>query len=122
MTTAISADDYNLICRACDVVPRSYDNHFAGRHADRADAILDFSALDGDRIDLAAVDASRRADGDQAFDWIGDAAFSRQAGELRAEVQGDFTVIEGDRDGDGRADFAIRLDGRHTLAADDFLL
>ena len=98
------------------------DNDFGGAQPDRADAILDFSWLEGDLIDLSAVDASRRASGDQAFAWIGDAGFSRNAGELRAEVQGGFTVIEGDIDGDGRADFAIRVDGQHTLTADDFLL
>lgn len=71
-----------------------------------------------DRIDLSLIDASTLEDGDQAFRFIADAAFSGVAGELRA-VEG---LIQGDLDGDGVADFEIGLLGTWVPAGDGFLL
>jgi hypothetical protein len=58
--------------------------------------------------------------GDQAFAFIGNGVFSHAAGELRYEQVGSATIVEGDTNGDGVADFWIRLDGVHTLQAGDF--
>ena len=60
--------------------------------------------------------------GDQAFAWIGDAAFSGTAGELRFAFAGNTTTVTGDTDGDGAADFALWLTGQITLVAGDFVL
>lgn len=75
------------------------------------DTIVDFSAAQGDRIDLRGIDASTAIDGNQAFVWIGKSRFSDTAGELRFGSG----RIEGDIDGDGAADLLIRLAGVTTL-------
>src|SRR5215218_4683363 len=58
----------------------------------------------------------------QAFVFLGTAAFTGVAGELRfGEVNGN-TKVSADLDGDARADFQIRLDGLITLTDANFLL
>lgn len=74
-----------------------------------ADRIMDFAA--GDNIRLTAIDANASIDGDQAFSFIGSAAFSGVAGELRIEADRGNTVVYGDVDGDLSADFAIVVVG-----------
>jgi Ca2+-binding RTX toxin-like protein len=86
-----------------------------------ADRIADF--LPGtDRIDLSAIDADSGATGNQAFAFIGEAAFGGIAGQLRWRFDGTDTWIEGDLDGDGAADLAIVLSGVAVPAAADFIL
>lgn len=86
-----------------------------------ADRIRDFSAAQGDRIDLSNIDAIAGGSND-AFSFIGAAAFGSIAGQLRAEVIGGQTLVSGDVNGDGIADFLIRMDGVHALTAADFTL
>ncbi|MDR6292471.1 Ca2+-binding RTX toxin-like protein [Inquilinus ginsengisoli] len=87
-----------------------------------ADRITDFSHAQGDRIDLAAVDANSIVTGNQAFAFIGTTAFTHHAGEMRFAVSGGNTVVSGDVNGDGVADFNIVLTGAITLVAADFVL
>lgn len=84
------------------------------------DSITDFTVGE-DVIDLSVLDAQSGA-GNQAFDFIGAAAFSGTKGELRFFAAGSNTMIQGDRDGDGSADFAISLTGTIGLNASDFIL
>jgi hypothetical protein len=84
--------------------------------------IVDFSARQNDLIDLSAIDADSRRSGDQRFDFIGAGAFTKDAGQLRAFTSNDLTIVEGDVDGNGRADFQIALDGIVRLSDGDFLL
>lgn len=86
------------------------------------DTILDFSIAEGDRIDLRGIDADTGRDGDQAFAFVGGAAFSGTAGELRYQITGGDTFVYGDVNGDGRADFAIMLDDALALTRAQFLL
>lgn len=86
-----------------------------------ADRIVDFSTAQGDRIDLTAIDAITGG-GDNAFSFIGSAAFSNVAGQLRTEVIFGNTYVMGDVNGDGVADFFIKLDGTVPLGAGDFML
>ncbi len=87
-----------------------------GRHR-----ITDFNAQDGDRISLAAIDANDTAAGDQAFVFIGTAAFTG-AGQLRY-VPGTTTLIEGNvSTADVTADFRIVLSSSVTLTGSEFLL
>jgi len=95
---------------------------FAGMTSSTADRIHDFSEADNDIIHLSGVDANSLVAGDQAFSFIGSAAFSHSAGELRAYQSAGQTWIQGDFNGDGVADFLIRVDGLHTLTATDFIL
>jgi Ca2+-binding RTX toxin-like protein len=97
------------------------DGHFGGATAASADQVHDFGDAEGDRVRLDLVDANTGLAGDQAFTLIGTSAFSNTAGELRYEQISGNTYVQGDWDGDGAADFWIRLDGLHTLASDDFI-
>ena len=87
------------------------------------DEILDFTRLQQDRIDLQPIDARVRADGNQAFAFIDNDAFTR-AGQLRYEAtaDGDF-LVSGNVDRDLDADFAfIVRTGVAMLKGSDFLL
>lgn len=86
------------------------------------DTIVDFDLGAGDVIDLSGIDANRRKSGDQAFDFIGREDFSGKAGELRFDKSKGQTVIEGDTNGDGKADFVLHLEGKYTVTADFFEL
>lgn len=86
-----------------------------------ADTIMDFDAA-SETIDLREWDADRHAPDHQAFTFIGAHAFSGEAGELRYAVAKGNTYVEGDTDGDGRADFSIRLLDAGPLTAANFLL
>jgi serralysin len=77
------------------------------------DLIADFNGAGGDRIDLS---------GAGAFTFIGDAAFSGTAGELRATASGAAWEVSGDRDGDGVGDFSILVASPAPLVAGDFVL
>lgn len=86
------------------------------------DTIFDFSQAEDDRLDLRAIDADIDEDGNQAFHFIGGAAFSGEAGELRSRTSPAGTVVSGDVDGDGDADFAIHFDDKIAITAADFRL
>ncbi|MFY8092491.1 MAG: beta strand repeat-containing protein [Niveispirillum sp.] len=84
--------------------------------------IADFSTVDGDRIDLSGMDADSGTAADDAFTFIGAAAFTNVAGQLRIQVVGTDLQVLGDINGDGTADFAITLTAVTTLAATDLVL
>jgi Ca2+-binding RTX toxin-like protein len=89
------------------------------------DEIKDFTL--GDVIDLSQIDANSLLDGNQAFSFIGSAAFTAQqhAGELRAiDTGGGIWQVQGDVNGDGTADFEIlvTVTGGHQIAQTDFYL
>ena len=86
-----------------------------------ADRITDFLHTERDRISLAAIDANTSLAGDQAFTFIGTAAFTG-AGQLHYVQAAGNTFVEGDVNGDGKADLVLRLDGLHALVAGDFVL
>ena len=87
-----------------------------------ADRITDFSHAQGDRVDLSAIDADTGAAGNQSFSFIGTAAFTHHAGELRYVSDGGVTTIAGDVNSDGVSDFQIQLTGAIGLVAADFVL
>jgi Ca2+-binding RTX toxin-like protein len=81
-----------------------------------ADTITDFSDAEFDRIDVSFFAYSSTP-----LHFVGTAAFSNTAGELRYEQVGGDTFIEGDVDGDGTTDFLVQLTGVHTLNSGDFI-
>lgn len=86
------------------------------------DIIFDFTqGLDVIRLTL--IDAIIGGTND-AFSFIAAVVFGNHAGELRFEQDAlsGLTRIEGDVNGDGLADFTIRLSGLHVLTAGDFFL
>ena len=89
------------------------------------DLVLDFSSLDGDKIDLSVIDAQTNVVGNQAFNFIGnnfggDVVFTHQSGQLIFDT-GTETIL-GDVNGDGVADFAIELLGVNIMNGSDFIL
>jgi len=98
------------------------DGDFAGLTSSTCDQVHDFSQAEGDRVRLNLIDANSGIAGDQGFTFIGSGAFSHTAGELRYQQISGNTYVQGDIDGDGVADFWIRLDGLHALGSGDFIL
>lgn len=84
--------------------------------------LADFSTADGDQINLSGMDANSGTAADDAFTFIGAAAFTNVAGQLRIQVVGTDLQVLGDINGDGTADFALTLTAVTTLAATDILL
>jgi Ca2+-binding RTX toxin-like protein len=85
------------------------------------DVVLDF-ARGEDRLDLSAIDADPGRPGDQAFAFIGRAAFSETAGQVRLETEDGNTLVQVDIVGAGYGQIEIELPGRVDLTAADFLL
>ncbi len=98
-----------------------------GKTSTTRDRITDFVHLQDD-VDLSTIDASTKATGNNAFKFIGTASFHKFAGELKyaqfnyAGSVNDKTIISGDVNGDGLADFTIELTGLKLLSAGDFIL
>jgi Ca2+-binding RTX toxin-like protein len=88
------------------------------------DVVADFSRVEGDIIRLHSIDANTNnsAGTNDAFRFIGEQAFSKKAGELRAEYRNGDAFVSGDVNGDGVGDFLIRIVGSKTLSASDFIL
>ncbi|WP_308311282.1 calcium-binding protein [Shinella sp. CPCC 101442] len=95
-----------------------------GLAAGARDRITDFTP-GRDKIDLSAIDANGPAAG-HAFTYLGTRAFTGHAGDLRWSAATNngkaVTIIEGDIDGNGTADFRLELDGKLALTSGDFLL
>ena len=98
-----------------------FENGHSSKWQGNADIISDFSQAQRDIIDLSAIDAIAGGH-DDAFSFVGDAAFSGTAGELRYYSDGGNTFVAADIDGDGVADLQIRLQGSVELTSADFLL
>ncbi|MFY8094246.1 MAG: M10 family metallopeptidase C-terminal domain-containing protein [Niveispirillum sp.] len=94
------------------------DTLTGGAGADRfrlgdGDQVMDFTAADGDRLDLS---------GGPALTWIDSAGFSNVAGELRWEVAGSDVRLLADLDGDGSADMTITLMAVSSITSADLVL
>ncbi|CAA9352133.1 MAG: hypothetical protein AVDCRST_MAG90-2487 [uncultured Microvirga sp.] len=89
---------------------------FQFSNLEKGDRIEDWNA--GDKIDLTKLDANAGVAGDQAFAYIGNAGFTKTAGQLRY-ANG---LLQGDTNGDGIADFAVVVTGAPGLTAADILL
>ena len=86
------------------------------------DTITDFAT--GDRIDLSHIDAIIGGS-DDAFSFIGSAAFSHHSGELRAvNNTGNNWLVSADIDGNGTSDFQIvvTVGDAHAITSADFVL
>ena len=71
------------------------------------DLVKGFSHAQHDKINLQTIDADTTAGGNQAFDFIGGAGFSGTAGELRLSGG----LLLGDTNGNGIADFEVKVTG-----------
>jgi Ca2+-binding RTX toxin-like protein len=81
------------------------------------DTILGFAP--GDRIDLSAIDANTGTAANDAFTLVTGAEFTA-AGQLavsfESRADGDFTVIQGNIDGNLDADFKIEIEGHQSIS------
>ncbi len=95
----------------------------SAKTATAADTITDFHFGGADLIDLSQMDANTlNGAGDDGFAFIGTAAFSNTAGELRYQLDAADAYVLGDVNGDGKADFFIHLAGINALSQADFIL
>lgn len=92
----------------------------SGIGRDARDTIIGFSHLDGDKIDLSAIDANENTTRNEKFSFVAD--FTGKAGELTVDqVSGGWLVL-GDTDGRDGADFSIFVKADGPLVATDFVL
>lgn len=93
-----------------------------GKNATR-DVIRDFQHLVDD-IDLSTIDANGVAAGNAAFKFLAakGAAFTGVKGQLHWFQAGGSTYVEGDINGDAKADFQIQITGLVKLTVGDFIL
>ena len=84
--------------------------------------IADFTRSEGDKIDFRSYDANVNVAGVNPFDFIGTAAFSKKAGELRVERDGGRWIVTGDTNGDAIADFSAIVQVKAQLLKSDFLI
>ncbi|TAN47255.1 MAG: hypothetical protein EPN21_18120 [Methylococcaceae bacterium] len=83
------------------------------------DMITDFSAVQGDKIDLSGMDANTASSGNQSFTMISGSVFSA-AGQLRYDAG--LHVLYGNVDADVAPEFSIQLSGVAGTNAASFVL
>lgn len=83
------------------------------------DVILDFAL--GDMVDLSGIDANTSLPDDQAFSFIGNAAFTA-LGQLRYKSVGSIWLLEGNCNGNMGADFSMEIRNGYVMGANDFVL
>ena len=94
--------------------------------ANGIDRIVDFEP-GVDKINLSGIDAKTSTPADDAFSFVA-AQSGVQANKVtwkQFDVSGsanDYTLVQADVNGDGTADFEIRLTGLKALTASDFVL
>ncbi|MFM7119214.1 MAG: M10 family metallopeptidase C-terminal domain-containing protein, partial [Gammaproteobacteria bacterium] len=92
--------------------------------ATQFDTITDFRA--GDKIDLSIIDANSALTGNQAFNFIGTAAFTtaNQNGSVRAffDAANNRTIVQVSNDADTAVEMEIVLTGQVNLTGQDFIL
>ena len=87
------------------------------------DAIGDFSTAQADKISLKLIDPDAVTAGDQAFSFVGTAAFTTDARfQVRYVLQGSDALVQIDLNHDTTADATILLYNVAILTAGDFLL
>ena len=85
------------------------------------DTILDFNEAATDKINLSTIDADSVLAGNNAFTFIGAAAFTG-LGQVRAFTSGANTIVDINTTGSNATDMRIVLTGDHLLDALDFVL
>ena len=73
-----------------------------------------------DIIDVHLIDANETASGNQAFIFIGAAAFGDTPGQLRYDPH--THLLQGDTTGDGVADFEVNVTNKALIGIDDLIL
>jgi Ca2+-binding RTX toxin-like protein len=90
-----------------------------GVGAGNRDIIHDFQH-GADAIVLDFMDGAQDVPGNQAFSFVGTAAFTAEA-QVRQTYESGNTVIQGNTDQDTAPEFEIQLRGLHTMTSSDFV-
>ena len=114
-----SGNDTIVASNAVNVMDGGAGNdtfRFLSTAAADGDTILLFEP--GDRIDLSGIDADIGTTGNQAFTLVTGASLT-EAGQLaisfESRADGDFTIVQGNVDGNAGADFTIEIAGHQDL-------
>jgi Ca2+-binding RTX toxin-like protein len=99
-----------------------YSSKAPGGRTLEIDQVYDLKASEGDRLDLSAIDANAALAGDQAFSLVG--AFTKHAGEmtLAYTASSNITLLSLDTDGDGKADYQMKITGDVHLDSGGWIL
>lgn len=90
-----------------------------------SDRITDFNATDGEKIDVSRLDANSASLGNQAFQFIGRAAFSANAtGQIRYVYDSGTGIgtLSGSTDADAMAEFSVQVVGTSFLTLANLVL
>jgi Ca2+-binding RTX toxin-like protein len=98
-----------------------YSSLIPGGRVMEVDTVSDFFTAQGDFVDLTAIDAIAATGGvNDAFVLVG--AFSGQAGQMTLTFGGGTTTLRLDTDGDGTADYLMKINGNVTADSAGWLL
>jgi Ca2+-binding RTX toxin-like protein len=86
------------------------------------DQVHDLNKAEGDKLDLSAIDADANTTGDQAFHLV--SAFTKHGGEmtLAYTASSSITLLSLDVDGDGKADYQMKITGDVHLDSGGWIL
>jgi Ca2+-binding RTX toxin-like protein len=84
------------------------------------DTVNDLTLAQGDKLDLSAIDADSSTGADDAFHLVG--GFTHHAGEMTLSFGGGITTLQLDVDGDGVADYRMKISGDVHLDSGGWLL
>jgi Ca2+-binding RTX toxin-like protein len=84
------------------------------------DTVNDLILGQGDKIDLSAIDADSTTLGDQAFHLVSN--LGHHAGEMTLSFSGGITLLTLDVDGDGAADYRMKITGDVHLDSGGWIL
>ncbi len=97
---------------------------FVFNSATAADGDMIMGFQPGDQIDLSGIDADTGMAGNQSFVLFAGGDFTA-AGQLavtyETRADGEHTILSGNTNDDGEAEFAIDLNGHHLLTNSDFI-
>ncbi len=99
-----------------------YKHSAIGPAASNATTFGDFSRAVGERHDLSRIDAIADTATNDAFSFIGTAAFNGTPGQLRWEDQGSVRLIQGNVNNDTVADLTIFVNAAGPVDANWFVL
>lgn len=83
--------------------------------------VIEWFQRGADKLDLSLIDANTAVRGDQVFHFAGKTS-EVEANSVSYFHSGHHTIIQGDVDGDGHADFQIELNQAINLNRDHFIL
>jgi hypothetical protein len=86
-----------------------------------SDTVYDYVAGDNDSIDLSAIDADSTQGGNQAFTFA-EFGFTKTAGEMTLTFASGQTTLRLDVNGDGKADYQMKINGDVTHESGGWLL